>query len=121
MNKPAVVLTVVNCVLLAFILRQDRAVNAAEDVHAVVRGNAFELVDAAGHIRSTLTIEESGEAVFRLRSQGGEIRVKLGATNDGSGLLLIDGATEPAVHLLAQTDSSLIRIRAAGEENVITP
>ena len=87
----------------------------------VVRAHAFELVDASGQVRSLLNIEESGEAVFRLRSQDGEIRVKIGASDDGSGLLLIDDATEPGVHMLAQRDGTLIKLRADGEENIITP
>lgn len=62
------------------------------------------------------------EVVFRLRDAAGEVRVKMGAARDGSGLLLLDGATEPGVHLLAKsTGASLTLGNTRGRRRVITP
>jgi hypothetical protein len=68
----------------------------------VLRGRALELHDARGRIRARLDVDEAGEVVLRLIDQHGAIRVKLGAADHGSGLLLLDDATEPAVHLIAR-------------------
>jgi hypothetical protein len=48
-----------------------------------------------------LSVESNGEAVFRMRDAEGTIRVKLGASKDGSGLVLLDERTEPGLHVLA--------------------
>jgi hypothetical protein len=48
--------------------------------------------------------------------------VKLGASEEGSGLLLINDLTEPGVHLLArQDDTSLTLTDHSGAEQVIKP
>ena len=75
--------------------------NAAPDVAPVVRARLIELVDARGQVRAQLKTEDSGEVVMRLRDQTGAIRVKLGAGEHGSGLLLNNEKTEPGVHMLA--------------------
>jgi len=77
-------------------------VNAAtEEVPDVLRAHSIELVDAAGQQRARLNIEDDGTVVFRLIAENGDIRVKLGADDGGSGLVLLDGATQPGVHALA--------------------
>jgi hypothetical protein len=53
-------------------------------------------------MRSRLNVESGGEVVFRLFDQTGTIRVKLGAGEDGSGLVLTDETTEPGVHIVAR-------------------
>jgi hypothetical protein len=65
-------------------------------------GRGLEMVDAAGQVRGQFTVEPDGEAVFRLRDQRGTIRARLGASNDGSGLILIDKTTNPGVQILAR-------------------
>ena len=54
--------------------------------------------------------------MFRLRDAQGSIRVKLGATADGSGLLLLDDRTEPAVHLLAASTGTTLTLAEEGKE-----
>jgi hypothetical protein len=49
--------------------------------------------------------------VFRLLDQDGTIRVKLGAAREGSGLLLANDATEPGVHILADSTGSSLKLR----------
>jgi hypothetical protein len=68
----------------------------------VVRGRAFELVDEQGQVRSSLKVESDGEVVFRLFDRKGTIRVKIGANEGGSGLLLADETTEPGIHMVAR-------------------
>jgi hypothetical protein len=66
---------------------------------------------------------------LRLLDRSGTIRVKLGASESGSGLLLLDGATEPGVQIIAKwgdtaakpTTTSLTLRGANGQERVITP
>ena len=110
-----------NVVLLAVLLVQGQRASAAGEV-GTLRGRALELVDERGRVRGQITIEADGEAVFRLRDADGQIRVKLGAGGDGSGMLLLDGSTEPAIHMLAKTGgTSLTLTHKGGPRKVITP
>ena len=102
---------------------------AVQDVMPVLRGRALELVDEAGQVRSRINVEPDGEVVLRLIDRKGTIRVKLGASERGSGLLLLDEATEPAVHVIARrtgtaerpTTTSVTLRGSDGEERVIRP
>jgi hypothetical protein len=96
----------------------------AEDgkVPDVLRARMIELVDDHGQARANLKVEPGGEVVFRLRDAQGAIRVKLGASADGSGLLLLDDQTEPAVHVLAKRGGTTLTLAEKGKEKrVITP
>ncbi|HET7292784.1 MAG TPA: hypothetical protein VFM88_10185 [Vicinamibacteria bacterium] len=87
-----------------------------------LRGRAVELVDEQGRVRAQLDVETSGEVVLRLRDAKGEIRVKLGAGAEGSGLLLLDGSTEPGIHLLAKGGETSVTLASrGGQRRVITP
>lgn len=87
-----------------------------------IRARAIELVDQQGRVRAQLNVEPGGEAVLRLRDSKGEIRVKIGAGAEGSGLLLLDGATEPAIHMLAKDSGTSITLAArGGVKRVLTP
>ena len=57
---------------------------------SVLRAEAIELVGAQGQVRAQLDVEPDGEAVFRLRDEQGTIWVRVGASEDGSGLLLLN-------------------------------
>ncbi|HET8622496.1 MAG TPA: hypothetical protein VFM14_02945 [Gemmatimonadales bacterium] len=60
--------------------------------------------------------------MLRLLDQRGTIRVKLGADQEGSGLLLANDATEPGIHLLANARGSSMRVvNKDGRERVVTP
>jgi hypothetical protein len=94
----------------------------AEKVPAVLRARMIELVDERGQVRANLKVEPNGEAVFRMRDAKGTLRVKLGASEDGSGLLLVDDRTEPAVHLLAMRTGTTVTLAEKGKEKrVIKP
>ena len=87
-----------------------------------VRARVIELVDEHGQVRARLNVEPDGEAVFRLRDAKGEVRVKLGAGERGSGLLLLDAQTEPAIQMLAGSGGPSVSLTGrAGQRRVITP
>jgi hypothetical protein len=71
-------------------------------------------VDDRGTVRSKLHGEETGEVVLRMTDPLGTIRVKLGAGEDGSGLLLADETTEPGVHLVARRTATPERPNTTG-------
>ncbi len=139
-QRVAAGLTIVNLVLLAIIvaggLRPSAiaaAANAAQVSEAsgevpILRGRALEIVDEHGTTRSRLNVESDGEVVLRMVDRNGTIRVKLGAGEGGSGLLLTDEATEPAVHIIARRTSTQARptttsltLRAGDQQQVLRP
>jgi hypothetical protein len=121
-NRLAIALTVINLILLIIVVAQSRMI-ANQTIPEVLRVRAFELVDENGRVRAQLNIDETnGEVIFRLRDEQESIRVKLGASEEGSGLLLINDLTEPGVHLMAkQDDTSLTITNQSGAEQVIKP
>jgi hypothetical protein len=113
--------TALNLVILLATFTQARVIGA-QNPNPVLRGRALELVDEDGRMRARLNVESDGQVVFRLLDQRGTIRVKLGASEDGSGLVLANDATEPGVHILAKADGSSLRLaNKDGRERVITP
>jgi hypothetical protein len=123
MRRPRLVhgLAGINAVLLTALLVQGHRAAAASDA-GTVRARAIELVDERGRVRAQLNVEADGETVFRLRDAAGEVRVKLGANGDGSGLLLVDGSTEPGIHMLAKSSGTSVTLSTkGGQRRVITP
>lgn len=138
-QRLAIGLTVINLVLLALILGRELPLaavassastpQATQEIVPVLRGRAFELVDERGQVRSRLNVEPDGEVVLRLIDPKGAIRVKLGAGESGSGLLLLDETTEPAVHIIARrtgtpdrpATTSLTLRGKEGQQRVIRP
>jgi hypothetical protein len=126
-NRVAVLVTAANFVLL-LVLLTERPASAQRD-STILRGRSLELVDESGRVRGQFNVEASGEAVFRLRDSTGTIRVKLSAGDGGSGLLLIDETTEPAVQMIARrsasstqpTTTSINLTGASGQRRTIAP
>lgn len=117
----AIALTAVNLGILVGGLAPARSTGAQPE-EPVLRGRALELVDGNGRTRASIRVEADGEAVLRLTDPKGTIRVKLGAGEDGSGLLLANDATEPGVHILAKATGSTLKLRNKdGRERNITP
>ena len=88
----------------------------AEDVPAVLRAGAFELVNAQGKVVAQLFAGEDGGGNLRLRSGDGVVRVKIGATPDGSGLLLFDDEAEPAVWFASGAAGTKATLAEKGKE-----
>ena len=121
MQRLAVMVTVLNTGLLLLMAAQGDSTYAQTPTR-VLRGEAIELVDRTGQVRAALTVESNGEAVFRLRDAKGTIRVKLGASEEGSALLLLDGSTEPGVHVLSrQTGTTFTMKSPDGQMHEIKP
>lgn len=120
-RRLVIVLTTMNVLVLAVLLFRSSHLAAASDP-GTLRARAIELVDEHGRVRAQLKVESNGEAVFRLRDHKGEVRVKLGAGEDGSGLLLLDGATEPGVQMLAKESGTSVTLTSkGGQRRVIVP
>jgi hypothetical protein len=120
-NRCALVLTVVNLVLLLALVAEHTTATAQE-VPDVLRARAWELVDQRGQSRATMTVSPDGEAVLRLRDSTGTIRVKLGADEHGSGLVLLNGSTELGAQLFAGRDGSRLTLtNPDGRQQIIRP
>src|SRR5215216_4744465 len=105
-----IVLTGINLTLLVWLVVTARAAVAQQPVVPVLRASAIELVDAAGLVRAQLMVTPDGETLLRMRDARGEVRVKLGAGEDGSGLMLADQSTEPGLHLLAKHGTTMLSL-----------
>jgi hypothetical protein len=112
-------LSILNLALLCFqIWRWDSSARPGSGLS----GNDFELRDGQGRIRARFNIEPEGEAVLRMLDAEGRIRVKLGASSQGSGLVLLNAATEPGAQILAKGGSGSMKLRNQdGKEHVYTP
>ena len=117
-------LTAVVALLAVHVVRSAPSVPVADaqEVAPVVRAQAIELVNAQGLVVGQLYTGDDGAGNLRLRSSDGEVRVKLGATADGSGLLLLDRNVEPAVILESSADGTSLTLAEEGRKSrVIQP
>ena len=128
-------LTGANLALLAYQSLQPRsAVAAGPDVPAVVRARSLEIVDERGRVRASLSVLPEDPSVIwngkpypetvllRLMSPDGRPNVKLGATRQGSGLL-IGGESDPTyIQVMAEGGESTVKlINQKGVERIIQP
>jgi hypothetical protein len=114
-------MALLNAALLGALAAERGGAEAPEPAPRL-RASALELVDANGQSRARLAVEEGGEVVLRLLDEKGEIRVKLGASANGSGLLLANDTAQPGVQLLAGRDGTGIRLaNKSGATRVVTP
>ena len=86
-----------------------------EKIPAVLRAQAVELVDKKGQVVAQLHVGEDGGGNLRLRSGDGVVRVKLGGTADGSGLLLFDKEAEPAISLAVNRSGTSVTLAEKGK------
>ena len=126
----AIGLAVSNTVLLAFLLLQAQtpaalaaATQPTQQVVPLLRVQQLELVDERGVVRAQLLVSQPGdEVLFRMRSRRGLIRVKLGANEGGSGLVLADSSQQPGLTLHAKSTGSSLRVmNRDGREREIKP
>jgi hypothetical protein len=78
----------------------------------------FELVDENGTKRATIQAYKEGEVVFRLRDEKGNIRVKLGAEEQGSGFVLLDGNDSGIQALAKKNGISISQFDKDGKKRV---
>lgn len=129
------VLTVLNFLLLVFTMGRSPAV-ATQGVSSVLRGRALEIVDERGRVRASIRIQPAEPTfkmpdgtggypetvLLRLMDPRGRPNIKMGASIDGSGLLVAGSAEPTYVQILAQGEqTSLKLINKNGQERAITP
>ena len=134
-QRIAIALTVINLVLLAFILIRLRPAVAEQGIAPVLRGRSLEIVDEQGRVRSqiivtTPTTMPDGKsypegALFRLIDPNGRPVVKIGGSVDGSGISL-GGDSErrewSGVQILAEGAGSSVKLtNKDGRQEVVTP
>jgi hypothetical protein len=111
--------------IVLFLLVAKAAAPGATDTAAapsVLRAQRIELVDERGIVRARLNTESNGEVMLRLMNQQGEIRVKLGASGEGSGLILMNDLAQPGVHMLAKRTGAAVTLTDRdNRQRVITP
>lgn len=115
-SVPWLLAAIVALLALHLILRLPIAARTPPDgsIHDVIRARQIELVSSQGVVVGQLHASEDGSGNLRLRNGKGEVRVKLGALTDGSGLVLLDQQTEPALQLHAQPDGPQITLQERG-------
>ena len=95
---------------------------ASAPVQEVVRAKLIELANANGQVVAQLYSGDDGGGQLRLRSGTGTVRVKLGATADGSGLILMDADSEPAVWLAANRAGTSVTLAQKGKaKRILAP
>lgn len=126
----AIALTAINSILTLLLFTGMLAKSTtAQTVAPILRARALELVDERNVVRARLNVKESELDLF---DQNGIIRVKLGAGEDGSALVLSEGGTDASrgyVQLIARrtgtserpTTTSITLKGSDGRKRVITP
>ena len=107
--------------LIAIIFLITQSKQADQSIPAVLKAQRIELVDGNGKVRASLKVEDGTETVFRLMDEDGTIRVKLGASRDGSGLVLLNDSTNVGIHALAKRDGTFLKIEEDGREKKLVP
>jgi hypothetical protein len=133
-QRLAIVLTVINLVILMFILAHVHPATA-EGVAPVLRGRALEIVDDHGKVRAQIIVAPAttmpdGQrypetVLLRLSDPNGRPVVKIGGSVDGSGISL-GGDSERrdwnGVQILAKGTGSFLKItNKDGRERLVKP
>ena len=129
-QRIAIGLTVINLLLLMFLLSQIRR-TTAQDIVPVLRGRALEIVDGQGRARAEILVhgpERVGgklypeTVLFRMTDQNRQPVVKFTAAENGSALGLFDDA-QGRVQLNAKSDTgNFVKVvNKDGREQVLKP
>jgi hypothetical protein len=121
-------LTIVNLVLLIVLLGQLNPLSAQEPA-PVLRGRALQIVDDAGRVRASLSVLPAGDqshetVLLRLITERGRPSVKVGASEDSSGISVAGptGTQNTWITLTADGVSSSIVVKSEdGSEQIIQP
>jgi hypothetical protein len=133
-TQPVLVgVSVVNLILLAFLLVSHTAPVLAYQRVPVLRGSALEIVDDRGRVRASIkvqpaeTFEPTGRrhpetVVLRLIDPRGRPEVKIAASEEGGGLSLVGDNDETRLLLKAEGAGSSLRLtNKAGGDRLIEP
>ena len=125
-------LSILNLLLLAFLLLSRIGPAMASSRSDVLRGRALEIIDDHGRVRASIKLHEAGTfkptgkklpetVMLRLIDSEGRPEVKIGASIEGGGLSLV-GMSDSTQLLLLADSSSLLRLKnRSGRERVIQP
>jgi hypothetical protein len=126
-ERLSLALALVNVVLLLHVLGRPRS-TMAEGVAPVLRGRALEIVDDEGRVRATITVlPATGKphpetVLLRLIDAKGRPAVKVGASEQGSGLSFVGESDRTQVVLKAEGASSSLKLADAdGREQLFKP
>lgn len=133
-QRLSLVLTVLNLILLAFILVYLRPASTGA-VAPVLRAHAFELVDEQGKVRAQLIVVPPSTmpdgqkypetSLFRLIDLNGRPGVKISTSVDGSGLTLAGDSEHTewnGVQILAEAAGSSMKLtNKDGSEKLVKP
>lgn len=108
-------LTAVNLLLLFGIGLSQVLPAAAQSGAGTVRGSAFELVDAQGRVRASLSIQPAGggaseTVLLRLIQPDGQPAVKIAASASAAGLSFVGGDDESYVILEADGPEARLEV-----------
>jgi hypothetical protein len=133
-QRLSIVLTVTNLLLLIFSLAQFHPTEA-QGTAPVLRGRALEIVDKEGRVRASINVHPAGPSIpvpdgkiypetviLRLIDPNGRPSVKLGASEQGSGLGLGGDSDLTYVVLKAEGASSSLKLtNKDGREHLVKP
>jgi hypothetical protein len=130
-QRLAIVLTIVNLILLVFLVTQMHRAGA-RDVAPVLRGRALQIVDTQDRIRAEILVHGpetvNGKTypetvLFRMADQNRRPIVKFTASENGSALGLSDDSEGGRVQLNAKGDTgNFVKVvNKEGREQVIKP
>ena len=129
-QRIAIGLTVINLLLLMFLLAQIRR-TTAQDIVPVLRGRALEIVDGQGRVRAEILVHGPERVdgklypetvLFRMTDQNRRPVVKFTAAENGSALGLFDDS-QGRVQLNAKRDTgNFVKVvNKDGREQVLKP
>jgi hypothetical protein len=133
-QRLSIVLTVINLLLLTFSLTQFHPTEA-QVAAPVLRGRALEIVDKEGRVRASINVHPTGPStpvpdgkiypetvMLRLIDPNGRPSVKLGASEQGSGLGLGGDSDLTYIVLKAEGASSSLKLtNKDGREQLVKP
>jgi hypothetical protein len=122
LHRISTILSVINVVLVGWLVTATSGTAVGQGPAPAIRASSIELVDDAGGVRAQLIVTPDGETLLRMRDAQGEIRVKLGASEEGSGLVMADQSAQPGLHVLAKRGSTRMTLTdSSGQQRVIQP
>jgi hypothetical protein len=129
----SIVLAVFNLSLLVFLLVTHRDALLNNDVAALVRCRALQVVDDQGRVRAAISVlpasvfKPTGKAypetvILRLIDAKGRPEVKIGASVEGAGLGVVGDSDDTQVKLEAQgSETSLTLLNKNGKQQQVKP
>ncbi len=133
-QRALIVLTIVNLALLLFTLIQQTRPAFAGGGAPVLRGSGLEIVDGQGRVRASIKVlpegkSQDGEAyqetvLLRLITERGRPSVKIGASEDTSGLTFVGPTDTKDTYVILQSKGAVssLKLRSEdGHEQILKP